>query len=419
MVQKQFKNSGDKFNKNAVLYLGGISFFYICMGSFNMMQGIYIKELNFDESFLGLILSLKTFSLAIFSIPCAMIVNKIGKKKGILLTMIIVPITIILQGMSQTKGIILGLSILQGGANSFILVSEGPFFMENSNGRNRIKLFSYSFADNVFSTMFGYFIFGQISGGFIRLFGSIEALRYAIVISGALGLISIILIAFIKDSETCPVEDKTMFLKDLVKISKKKYPMKFLLYNLLIGFGAGLVVPYFNVYLKYKVNATTEQIGIIMAVAQAAMGLGGLATPYMAARYGRIKTIIMCQVASIPFLMLIALPPNIIVVSIALFIRNGLMNMAGPVVGNLSMDIIEENERSIFASVNNISNNLSRALSAIVGGFIMNNFSHGYELPYFLTAITYIMATMYFYKSFRGFDNKKVYTKKTNKAAIV
>ncbi|MBU3228457.1 hypothetical protein [Clostridium algidicarnis] len=115
MVQKQFKNSGDKFNKNAVLYLGGISFFYICMGSFNMMQGIYIKELNFDESFLGLILSLKTFSLAIFSIPCAMIVNKIGKKKGILLTMIIVPITIILQDMSQTKGIILGLSILQGG----------------------------------------------------------------------------------------------------------------------------------------------------------------------------------------------------------------------------------------------------------------------------------------------------------------
>ena len=265
LAQKQFKNSGNKFNKNAVLYLGGISFFYICMGSFNMMQGIYIKELNFDESFLGLILSLKTFSLAIFSIPCAMIVNKIGKKKGILLTMIIVPITIILQGMSQTKGMILGLSILQGGANSFILVSEGPFFMENSNGRNRIKLFSYSFADNVFSTMFGYFVFGQISGGFIRLFGSIEALRYAIVISGALGLMSIILIAFIKDSETCSVEDKTMFLKDLVKISKKKYPMKFLLYNLLIGFGAGLVVPYFNVYLKYKVNATTEQIGIIMA----------------------------------------------------------------------------------------------------------------------------------------------------------
>ncbi len=418
---KGFKNLKKNFNKNALLYLGGISFFYICMGAFNMLQGIYIKELNVDEGFLGLILSLKTFALAIFSIPCAMIVNKIGKKKGILLTMTIVPLIIILQGISQNKWIILILSILQGGANSFMMVSEGPFFMENTNSRNRIKLFSYSFADNVFSTMFGYFIFGQISGGFIRLFGDIKALRYSIIISGLLGLTSIFFIIFIKDNKACVVEDRSMFFKNIAKISKKKYPLKFLVYNLIIGFGAGLVVPYFNVYLKYKVNARTEQIGFIMSLAQAAMGIGGLITPYMAAKYGRIKTIIICQVASIPFLMLIALPPNIVIVAGALFIRNGLMNMAGPVVGNLSMELIEENERSIFASINNISNNLSRALSAVVGGFIMNKFSHGYEVPYFITSIMYIIATVYFYKSFRGFDKKSkdLEERKTSKAAIV
>ncbi len=372
-----------------------------------MLQGIYIKELRIDEGFLGLILSLKTLSLAVFSIPCAMVVNKIGKKKGILLTMIIVPITIILQGLTMNKWSILILSILQGGANCFMMVSEGPFFMENSSPKNRLTLFSYSFADNVFSTMFGYFVFGQLSGNMNKNFGSINSLRYSIVISGILGLISCTFVAFIKDKNACTIESKSSFFKDLIQVTKKKYPLNFLLYNLIIGFGAGLVVPYFNVYLKYKVNATTGQIGVIMSLAQAATGIGGLITPRMAYKFGRVKTIIMCQVASIPFLMLIALPPNINIVAIALFIRNGLMNMASPVVGNMSMELIEEHERPMFASINNISNNLSRALSAVVAGFIMNNFSRGYEIPYFITSIMYIAGTAYFYKCFKGFDKKK------------
>jgi predicted MFS family arabinose efflux permease len=83
------------------------------------------------------------------------------------------------------------------------------------------------------------------------------------------------------------------------------------------------------------------------------------------------------------------------------------MNMAGPIVGNLSMEIIKEDERSIFASINNISGNLSRAISAVVAGFIMKNFINGYEVPYFITAILYITATIYFYKSFNHLEIKR------------
>ena len=157
-------------------------------------------------------------------------------------------------------------------------------------------------------------------------------------------------------------------------------------------------------YLKYKVNATTEQVGIIMSLAMAAMGIGGLITPVMAQRYGRIKTIITCQIVSIPFLMLIAMPPSIIVVSIALFIRNALMNMSGPIVNNMAMELVKGPERPIFASINNISVNLSRALSAVIAGVIMNHLANGYELPYFITAIMYLAATLYFYKSFKTFE---------------
>lgn len=400
-----------KFSANALLYLCAIVFFWISSGAFGMLQGIYIKELEISESFLGFILSTKILATAVFSIPCAMVVNKAGKKVGIMLAMLLTPLTIIFQGYFTDKWLILLFSTLQGGATAFLTVSEGPFFMENSNNKARLKLFSIAFADMVFSSMTGYFVFGKISGALMKSMNGVEALRKSIMISGFVGLIGVMLILFIKENKVQVEQTKSEFFHHMADLVKKKNSRKFLVYNFIIGFGAGLVVPYFNVYLKYKVHIGTEQIGIIMSLAQGAMGLGGLLTPLLAQKYGRVKTIIACQVVSIPFLMLIALPPSVIVVSIALFMRNGLMNMSGPVVSNLSMEIINDEERPIFASINNISSNLSRALSAVVAGFIMSNFKNGYEIPYFITAIMYIFATVYFYESFKNFDKKTMPSK--------
>lgn len=400
------KKTNEKLSRNAYLYLAAIIFFYIASGAFSMLQGIYIKELKIGEGFLGIIISLRTIAIAAFSIPCAIYVNKYGKKKGIFIAMFLIPIFIILQGYFENKWFILVFAILQGGANAFLAVSEGPFFMENSTEKNRLRLFSFSFADNVFSTMIGYFVFGNISEKLGHSYNIINALKYSIIISGLFGLVACIFVFMIEEcKENCAVVQKA-FYKDMLKVIKQRNSFNFLIYNFIIGFGAGLVVPYFNVYLKYKVNISTEQIGIIMALAQGSMGIGGLITPLMAQRFGKVNTIIMCQMASIPFLMLIAMPPSIVIVSVAMFMRNGLMNMAGPIVGNMSMEIVNGSERSIFASVNNISGNLSRGLSAVVAGFIMNNLKNGYEIPYFMTAILYLVATIYFYKSFQNYAQR-------------
>lgn len=402
------KIKSKKISRNALLYLYVIAFYYVSSGAFSMLQGIYIKELNMGETFLGFILSLRILATALFSIPGAMIVNKLGKKKGILLGVLFVPITSLFQGCYENKVLILIFAALQGCAMAFIMVSEGPFFMENGTEKNRLKLFSYSFADNVFATMFGYFIFGHVSQRLNGLLGSVESLRYSIIACSLLGLAACIFAFMIKENRAEAHGDEDDFFRKTINIIKQKNPTKFVIYNFMIGFGAGLVVPYFNVYLKYKVNATTEQIGIIMSLAQAAMGMGGLITPFMAQKYGRVKTIIICQMISIPFLMIIAMPPSIVIVSIAMFIRNALMNMSGPIVNNMAMELVKSDERPIFASINNISVNLSRALSAVIAGIIMNHLSNGYEIPYFITAIMYLIATLYFYKSFKNFGRSKL-----------
>lgn len=401
-----------KFSRNAKLYLCALFFFYISMGAFSMLQGLYIKELRMDEKFLGDIIALKTAAIAICAIPCSAIVNKFGKKKGIFMAMFFVPIAIILQGLFVDKIALVIFSIFQGAMNAFLSVSESPFFMENTTEKNRISLFSFSFADNVFSTMIGYFGIGGISSTLNNGMKLVQALKYSIILAGMLGILSCVFILRIKENIRIeqPKNEKYLdqFIRGVIKVFSQKNSLNFLIYNAIIGFGAGLVVPYFNVYLKYRVNASPWQIGIIMGLAQGAMGIGGIITPFLAQRFGRVKTIIICQIISIPFLMLIALPSYLIVISIALFIRNALMNMTGPITGNLSMEMVDKYERPIFSGVNNLCGNLSRALSAVVAGYIMSNFANGYELPYFFTAILYIIATLQFYFAFRNFDNKKL-----------
>lgn len=408
---------GNKFNKNIKLYFFAAIFFYIAFGAFNMLQGIYVKELNLGEDYLGLLISVKTAAIGVSAFPCALLVNKLGKKKSILISMLFISLAIISQGYFMGKWMMMISGIFQGVFNALLSVTEAPFLMENSGEGKSVKLFSYTFAISTFASMVGYKICGRSADVLSVSFTLVNSYRYCIIAAGLVGLISIFFVLQIVDKKL-PVSINTslnsssdkgilILVKNSLGILKQKNIKEFLIYNSLIGFGAGLVVPYFNVYLKYKINISSDMLGTIMSISMVAMGVGGLIMPYIARKFGKANAIIICQIASIPFLLLIATPPSIIVVSIAFFMRSALMNMAGPIIGNISMELVESENRSILSSLNNVSNNLSRALSAVIAGFIMKNFARGYEIPYYITTVLYVVGAIYFYKNFKSYNNSR------------
>lgn len=69
-----------RLSQNIKFYYLAVIFFYISFGGFNMLQGIYIKELNYGENYLGILISLKTIAIALLSFPAAFFLNKLQKK---------------------------------------------------------------------------------------------------------------------------------------------------------------------------------------------------------------------------------------------------------------------------------------------------------------------------------------------------
>jgi len=74
--------------------------------------------------------------------------------------------------------------------------------------------------------------------------------------------------------------------------------------------------------------------------------------------------------------------------------------MSNPVASNFSMEIVEADKRGKISSLMRISDNVARALSAYAAGYIMSRYN--YEVPYFITAVLYLLASIAYWKAFGG-----------------
>jgi len=111
-------------------------------------------------------------------------------------------------------------------------------------------------------------------------------------------------------------------------------------------------------------------------------------------RFGRYQLVTMLQMGSIPFLILIGVPMNIVLVSLAFFFRSSLMNMAQPILQNLYMELADDTYRPLISSLRSTTNNLARALGILLGGFMMEHIS--YNSPYAVTIGCYLVGTILF-----------------------
>ena len=241
----------------------------------------------------------------------------------------------------------------------------------------------------------------QVNRVIIKTFGKVFAAEKAIPLLYLL-CVFIILLGFyplkgLNDIDKLKKnKDKNFFkgFKDVMSGSA----LKFVIYNTIIGFGAGLVIPFFSVYLKFALNMDNEKVGVIMGLSQLGLVLGGFLVPYISKILGREVTVVVCQLLSIPFLISIAFPQGVFIMGLSFFLRSTLMNLNQPLIQNISLETVDYDNRALMSSIISMSSNATRAISMIIAGYLMENVS--YTAPYYLTVVLYLIGTAIFYRSF-------------------
>lgn len=388
-----------KLSKNIKLFLAINLIASFAMGIFNMFVGIYLKEVGYQEQFVGNILSINTFSIAIASILSAYLIERIGRKKSFNLGFICIAIGSSFIVLVHNPILIIIMAIINGFGMSMKATAEGMYIIENTTEEERVSVFSTNFIISNAGMMIASFLGGVMSSYLGNYFTSSEAIKYVFIMSAVLSILALVPIHFMKEPEDLKPRSLKDCIKGYVSIFNKKVA-NFMVYQFLIGIGAGIIVPFFSVYLKYSMNIEDNIVGTILSISQFGCIIGGMVIPFMSNKFGKVKSVILCQLLSIPFLLSIAFPQGIVIITIAFFMRNGLMNMAMPLIQNLSMEMVSDKERTNMSSLISLSSNISRAIGIAIGGFLMENIS--YTVPYYFTVGFYLIAVMLFshiYKS--------------------
>jgi predicted MFS family arabinose efflux permease len=239
---------------------------------------------------------------------------------------------------------------------------------------------------------------GQVVAYLAVRYGEVLGYKYVLIAGGGAALLAVVPFLLVRTGELSHAEQNRKF--NLFKIRNKKMIFKVCLPQFLIGAGAGLFIPFVNLYFKNVLGAGPEHIAAYYAIARIGMTVGFVMAPVIAKRLGMLRSVVATELLSLPFLMVMAFLVEPHVVVTAYVTRQLLMNMTQPIAANFSMEVVPPEEQAITNSMKQLVSTGGRAVFAMIGGRIIE--AHGFTPAILGMVIMYLGAAASHFLFFRG-----------------
>jgi predicted MFS family arabinose efflux permease len=415
--------------RRARLYLAGIFLIGLGQSIFSLLLNLYLRTLGFSDSGIGQILSKLSLGAAVAAIPVAFVLRSAGARLVLIGAAATLAFVYVLQTTITLPELLLLVSFLSGMVATVFRLSIAPVAMREGTEASRPFLFSAAFTVSFLSAILG----SAVGGWLPHLFrlvttNDIHALRWSLYVACACVLLAVIPFhAMRRVRPSGPPARETLrdrFGRERIarelerglnvtwgyvrEVAELDWILNFKLVfpSLLIGLGAGLIIPFLNLYFRDRFSLSEAQIGILFGVMQACMVVGNLFGPAVSRRLGLVKGVVVTQLASVPFMMLLALSHSFPVVAFAFCLRSGLMNMNQPLTSHFAMEVVRERDHAITNSLLSLSWFLAWSVSADIGGAMIER--EGYTLPLLIAAGLYVAASVLYWYFFRNVEEGRV-----------
>jgi len=395
------------FKRNARLYLTYVVITGAAIGVFRLLFNFYILSLGYDEALLGKLVTVNSLTALLVALPAGYLADRLGRKSSLIISGVITSISMLLMVVLPSTEVFYATNILWGFGQSLATVTMAPFMMENSGSDERTYLFSFSSGLQMASASAGNWIGGYLptwvanAGGYTPT----ESLAYA----GALFIVAIAItlslapLFFIHEpkidrSERSVFAPLEFAVRQPAKLSKLVLPI------LLTSIGAGLIMPFMNVFFRQVHNQPDPVIGSLFAWGSLAMGIGLLIAPPLAERMGKIQLVVYTQGLSIPFLVILGFSPWFWMSALAYYVRLSLMNMSTPIYQTFVMEQVDTSARATIASLVSMAWNFGWAFSPAISGWLQVNYGFGpaFVGTIFLYTISVLLYWVFFLRGKRA-----------------
>jgi len=441
------------FQRNARLFLINNVLTGITAGILLVLYNLYLVSLGYHADFVGFVLFTGTLGAGLSIFPAGACIDRFSGKNILILSSLLIGIAGAGQILFRQPVPLLLSSFVAGIGLAFLLVITAPFLTLNSTSEERPHLFSINISLGLITLVLGEVIGGILpvlfrsipwfmeplpKGTFFLLASQPEARSYqlALLFSGIIAIPSFIPLFMmsnirpsrrIKNDSTRQSSSGKWFslggwggasfshVISLVNIFLQSAFFVLVLVYVLTGFGAGLFIPYFNIYFVQHLNASPALFGLIDGGANAITALLTLTAPRLAERIGKINAITFTRLASIPLLLIIGLTSFLPIAAILYLFRQGTMDMSAGILQVFSMESVTERHRGLANSSYQAAFQVPWAIAAPIGGLIIVRF--GYSPIFLLGAFFYLLTIIILRVRFRSL--KRVGTDKIQSTEAV
>ena len=412
------------FSREAKLFIASVAFAGVGFSINWLMLNFYLESLGYGPTFVGWINSLNWLTVAVVGVPLGILSDRMPRKLGLVLGEICIGMGALGVALWSLPGTLIGFTVMAGVGFALVSANGSPFMAENSTPVQRTALFSAHAAIATATGFIGNLAGGQLPQVFAEILGTppdeLAPLRWTLVtVAGLQALAVAPLLKLPTDvpkhphrgrrhaapyPETPTAEPASVPQPSTHRwrLAHPKLFVKLLAPTAFVGLGAGLTMPFLNVFISGKFGIDFGNLGLLFGLSSLVTATGMLVQPMLADRFGKVRSVVVVQAVSLPFLLILGFAPHFPLVATAFLVRGMLMNMANPVYMAFCMEQIDERERATFSGANEVVWSLMWSISAAFSGWWRGQvgFSVGFNTEFGLMAVFYLLSTLLLFTLF-------------------
>jgi MFS family permease len=385
---------------------------------------LYLNSLGFDASSIGVIATAGSIAGALAAFPASSWSDRIGRRLVMVAGVIASLVAVLGMTVSIDPLAILVLAALYGAGNQAVQVVAVPYMSEHSSPDHRNELFALQFAltsaTNVIAAALGGIVARSIADAVG--FAPDGPDTYRVILVFMVGLLAAGLLVILRLSDDRPailrrrqllsagepsafpsVRRRGLSLSRLgLTIRDRRTFIRLLVPGLLIPIGAGQVIPFLNLFIQAKFGLDLAALNGVFALTSIGTMVAILYQPTLARRFGRVRSVVLVQGVSIPFLVVLGFSPILWTVILAMAVRNSLMNAGNPILNAFAMDQVSQAERATLAAAMSLMWSVGWVIAGAYYSIVHAalGFDAGYTVNFATIILLYSIATWLYWRWF-------------------
>lgn len=394
------------FGRDVRLFLAYTLCANIGFGVFMLIFNLYVYALDFREDFIGLFNSVQTFTMAATALMLGTLITRIGLWLVIVIGSVVYGLSSVGLALSTWAPVLLVLAGTSGMGLAIIFTATMPFIIEYGRREDRTTIATVAFSTASFSMTVGSLIGGFAPVLLSRLIptvnaGSPAAYRSALIVGSLLGLAGILPLSRMGEARRSHRARKSAVrhvdAEEIPDLKRARLDVGvFVLVGLGTAVGAGLVAPFYNVFLQ-SLGASPREIGLVYAAGGIAAAIIGLGAPMVSRRYGSLSAVLLIRGAPLPLFLLLAFAPWYGLAIISHVVRQVSINMAWPVDSTFISELLPARLRASVFGWRSATWNLGIGLASIAGGSLIVRVGYGPSFAGFALFTAGAIALYYIY----------------------